>query len=311
MGWAWTCRSNGEGGAISADVRPDGLEPAAELSEDEAAGATAAASVDDAAPLLRDPRLVAFFTARTLSSFASQMQAVAVGWQIYALTGKPLSLGLVGLAQFLPVFTLVFVAGHAVDRFDRRRIAMICQIIAAAGAATLALGAAMGWLTPLAIYLLVALFGAARTFEGPAQQALLPSLVPPERFSRAAALSSSLFQTATIVGPALGGLLYGVGAPVAYLAVACAFLAASVAMATIPRPARRDSRPAASLAEVFGGIAFLRSRPEILGAISLARFIGALMQGMSVQARDGASSAELRAILDTAERAIEASLARG
>ena len=273
---------------MSADKTGADLEPPPEDAPIEAAIDTATRPAD-AAPLLRDPRLVAFFISRTLSSFASQMQAVAVGWEIYALTGKPLSLGLVGLAQFLPVVSLVFVAGHAVDRFDRRRIAMICQMIEAAGAATLAVGAAMGWLTPIAIYVLVALFGAARTFEGPSLQALLPGLVPPERFSRAAALSSSLFQTATIVGPALGGLLYGLGGGIAYIAVAVAFLAASVSMATIPRPARRENRPAASLAAVFGGIAFLRSRPEILGAISLDLFavlLGGATALLPVYARD-------------------------
>lgn len=274
---------------MSADTTGPGLEPPPEDAPAEAATDTAATPIDDTTPLLHDRRLLAFFTSRTLTAFASQMQAVAVGWEIYALTGRPLSLGLVGLAQFLPVFSLVFIAGHAVDRFDRRRIAMICQLIEAAGAATLAVGAAMGWLTPLAIYALVALFGAARTFEGPSLQALLPGLVPPQRFSRAAALSSSLFQTATIIGPALGGLLYGVGASVSYAAVACAFLAAAVAMSTIPRPARREHRPAASLAAVFGGIAFLRRRPEILGAISLDLFavlLGGATALLPVYARD-------------------------
>ncbi|NVN32429.1 MFS transporter, partial [Endobacter medicaginis] len=155
---------------MSVDTTGPGLEPPPEDAPAEAATDTAATRIDDASPLLHDRRLLAFFTSRTLTAFASQMQAVAVGWEIYALTGRPLSLGLVGLAQFLPVFSLVFIAGHAVDRFDRRRIAMICQLIEAAGAATLAVGAAMGWLTPLAIYALVAVFGAARTFEGPSLQ---------------------------------------------------------------------------------------------------------------------------------------------
>ena len=171
--------------------------------------------------LIRHPGVLPIIGGRSLSSLASQMQAVVVGWQIYALTGSAFSLGLVGLAQFLPVVVLGFVAGHVVDRSDRRRIAGTCQIIACLAALALAAASFAHMLTPSMIYGLVVVVGAVRAFEAPSLQALLPALVPAEAFPQAAALSSSLFQTATIVGPSLGGLLYGLGPDVAYANLCC------------------------------------------------------------------------------------------
>ncbi len=202
---------------------------------------------------------------------AYQMQSVAIGWQIYALTHRALSLGLVGLAQFLPMVLLIFAAGHAADSFDRRRIAAICQIVETLGAIGLAAGSILHALTPGLIYAVVALLGAARAFEGPCMQAMLPSLVPPAVFPRAAALASSLFQTVTIVGPAVGGLLYGLGAPIPYEVCACLFAIAATCVSLVPSGVRRP-RERATVQAVFGGIAFIRARPQILGAISLDLF---------------------------------------
>ena len=202
---------------------------------------------------------------------AYQMQSVAIGWQIYALTHRALSLGLVGLAQFLPMVLLIFAAGHAADSFDRRRIAAICQIVETLGAIGLAAGSILHALTPGLIYAVVALLGAARAFEGPCMQAMLPSLVPPAVFPRAAALASSLFQTVTIVGPAVGGLLYGLGAPIPYEVCACLFAIAATCVSLVPPTVRRP-RERATVQAVFGGIAFIRARPQILGAISLDLF---------------------------------------
>ena len=119
--------------------------------------------------------------ARSLSSLASQMQVVALGWQLYGLTGSALALGLLGAAQFGPVICLAFVAGHVLDRFDRGRVARICQAAEMGGAAALAVAAWCHVLTPALIYAVVALFGAARAFEQPAMQSLLPALVPRAR----------------------------------------------------------------------------------------------------------------------------------
>ena len=230
----------------------------------------------DAAPpdrrrLLSYPGVSRLLFSRCGSAMGYQMQSVAIGWQIYALTHRALSLGLVGLAQFLPMVLLIFVAGHAADRFDRRRIAAICQIVEALGAACLAAGSLMHALTPGLIYAVVIVLGAARAFEGPCLQAMLPSLVPPASFSRLAALASSLFQTVTIVGPSVGGLLYGLGAPVPYEICAGLFAVAAICVSLVPAGIRRP-REVASLRAVFGGIAFIRARPQILGAISLDLF---------------------------------------
>ncbi len=224
------------------------------------------------ATLLRQPGVLPMILGRSFSSLAAQMQAVAVGWQIYALTGSAFSLGLVGLAQFLPVVTLVLVAGHVVDRSDRRRIAAICQAIAGAAAMALALAAFTHHLTPAMIYALVIVVGAAKAFEGPSLQALLPALVPGELFPSAAALSSSMFQTATILGPSLGGLLYGLGSGIIYAICAGVFFIAALSTFQVPAIIRKAALEPPSLASFFGGLTFIRQRPEILGAISLDLF---------------------------------------
>ena len=224
------------------------------------------------ATLLRQPGVLPMILGRSFSSLASQMQAVAIGWQIYALTGSAFSLGLVGLAQFLPVVTLVLVAGHVVDRSDRRKIAAICQAIAGTAALALALAAFTHHLTPAMIYAVVVVVGAAKAFEGPSLQALLPALVPGELFPSAAALSSSLFQTATILGPSLGGLLYGLGSGIVYAICAGIFFMAALSTYQVPVIIRTAALEPPSLASFFGGLTFIRRRPEILGAISLDLF---------------------------------------
>jgi MFS family permease len=223
-------------------------------------------------PLIRHRPLLGFIGSRSLSSLGFQIQAVAIGWQAYGMTHRPLTLGLIGLAQFLPMLLLVFVSGHVADRFDRRRVAMACQAIEALCGLVLAWCTFRHLLNPVAIYAVVAVFGAAKAFEGPSLQALLPSLVPAALFSRAAALNASVFQTATIVGPSAGGLLTLAGPGLAYLVCALMFVLSMLAMSLVrleqpPRP-----RGPISLATVFGGLAFIRSRPQILGAISLDLF---------------------------------------
>jgi len=228
----------------------------------------------DASPaprLLKTPGLAALVGARGLSSLGYQMQAVVLGWQMYALTHSAWSLGLVGLAQFAPFLLLVFVAGTVVDRADRRRIAMICQGAEAAAALSLAVISVVHAPTPAMLYALAAATGTARAFEAPSLQALLPSMVPPEVYPRAAALASSVFQCASIAGPSLGGLLYGAGSGVAYAACAAAF--ALAAACSMRLPARvRVATPPPTLASFFEGVGFVARRPDILGAISLDLF---------------------------------------
>lgn len=213
-----------------------------------------------------------FLSARILSTLASQMLAVAVGWQMYALTGSVFYLGLVGLAQFLPMLLLTLVVGHVADRYDRRVIIRLCLLVRGVGTLLLAWWSFNGWLNKESLLGIVFLLGAARAFEGPSMQALMPGLVSAEFFPRAVAWSSSSFQTASIVGPALGGLIYAAGAPVAYLVIGCLFLGASLLFLLV-RIERIPPKPEPiSMKSIFAGIAFIRSKPAVLGAISLDLF---------------------------------------
>ena len=230
-----------------------------------------------------------FLFARVSSSIAFQIQGVAVGWQIYALTGSAFYLGLVGLAQFLPMFLLTLVAGHVADRYDRRIIVGSCQIVEGLAAGVLALCTFFGWQSKESILTIVFIVGAARAFEMPTMQALVPGLIPGLLLPRAFAWSSSAFQTANIAGPALGGLLYGVGPTAAYGTACILFIVASsfIGLIRIGRsPSKLEQTGVRSL---FAGIAFIRSRPAILGAISLDLFavlLGGATALLPVYARD-------------------------
>ncbi len=220
---------------------------------------------------------------------AFQMLGVAVGWQIYAITGSAMYLGLVGLAQFLPMFLLTLVVGHVADRYDRRNIARICQTIEGLSAGVLALASFGGWQSKESILLIIFIVGAARAFEGPTLHALLPGLVPVQIFPRAAAWSSSAMQTATIVGPALGGFLYAAGPAIVYLTTGIVFLAASVFVALIRIERLPLRHEPVSVRSVFAGVSYIKSHREILGAISLDLFavlLGGATALLPVYARD-------------------------
>lgn len=224
-----------------------------------------------------------------LSAISLQIVSVAVGWQVYALTHSTFQLGMVGLAQFLPVISLALIAGHTADRYDRRTVARACQTVEAAVTALLALGSATGRLDTPRILAAVAVLGGARAFEYPAMAALLPGLVAETRFPRAAAASASAIQAAIVVGPALGGLLYAAGATVPYACAAILFLAASLFAASIRRPPAAAAKVPSDLRSVFQGVAFIRRHPPILGSISLDLFavlLGGATALLPVYARD-------------------------
>ena len=239
--------------------------------------------------ILRHKPFASFLSARVSSSIAFQIQGVAVGWQIYALTGSAFYLGLVGLAQFLPMFLLTLVAGHVADRYDRRLIARLCEIAEGLAAGALALCTFTGWQSKESILALIFVLGAARAFEMPTMQALVPRLVPESLITRAFAWSASAHQTASIVGPALGGFLYAIGPTPAYGIACILFFSASsfVGLIRIEQAASKLERTVAR--SVFAGIAFIRSRPVILGAISLDLFavlLGGATALLPVYARD-------------------------
>jgi len=239
--------------------------------------------------ILRHRPFALFWFARVATMVAFQMQAVAVGWQIYALTGSALYLGLVGLAQFLPMFLLTLAVGHVADRYDRRTIARICQIVEGLADFALAWGSAAGWQSKETILFIMFVVGAVHAFEGPTMQSLLPGLVTGKLLPRALAWSASAMQTATIVGPALGGLLYTVGPTEVYAAAGVLFLAASVFLGFLRSVRSPAMREPASIKSVFAGITFIRSRPEVLGAISLDLFavlLGGATALLPIYARD-------------------------
>jgi len=234
------------------------------------------------------PAFRLFWFTRLSTTFAYQMFGVAVGWQIYDLTRSAYVLGLVGLAQFLPSVVLVLASGHIADRYDRRRVVRACQAIEALVAMTLAIMAFHGHAGVQSIFLCVVVIGAMRAFETPTLQALLPSLVPPQALPRAVALSSSAGQTGVILGPALGGLLYVAGAPVVYATAAGLFLLAHVLLAFVRMDVVPVSTPV-SLQSLFAGIAFIKGRPVVLGAISLDLFavlLGGATALLPIYARD-------------------------
>jgi len=243
----------------------------------------------DLASLLAHRSFVRFWIARLTGGFANQMQADAVGWQVYALTGSALDLGLVGLAQFLPSVALMLVVGHVADRYDRRRIVSVCQLIEAGAAGTLATLTLRGTITEHAIFALVAVIGAARAFTMPAQQTLLPSLVPASLLPRAVAANATAGQTAIVLGPALGGFLYVAGPALVYALCAALFVSASVLTSTLRIERRPRSQEPPTLATVFAGIAYIRRRRELLGAISLDLFavlLGGATALLPIYARD-------------------------
>ena len=239
--------------------------------------------------LRHQPSYRKFIVSRVCSSLSFQGVAIALGWLVYDKTHNAYDLGFIGLAQFLPMLVLTFLVGHVADRFDRRRIALACQIIEALAVAFLAAGVLMGWLTVPLSFGAVALLGAAQAFERPTMAALLPGIVPQSLLQAAIATSTSFMQTAFVLGPTLGGLLYGVSPVVPFAVGAMLYVIASIAVIGIERPARSERREPVSLKSVFAGVEFIRRRPVILGTISLDLFavlLGGATALLPIYARD-------------------------
>lgn len=203
---------------------------------------------------------------------AFQGTGIAIGWLVYDRTHNAFDLGLIGLVQFLPMLVLTFVVGHVADQFDRRRIGLICQIVEASVVAIIALGVWQGWLSTPGIFVAVAVLGAAQAFERPTMAALLPGLMPASMLQSAIAISTSFMQAAFIAGPTMGGLLYGVHPVTPFVAAAVMFLVASLCVSSIAKAERVPVRSKPTLSSVFAGIAFIRSKPVLLGTISLDLF---------------------------------------
>ena len=253
-------------------------------------------------PIPTDPRLagrIAFtypdFTVYEIARFciviALEMQSVAVGWQVYEITKRPLDLGLVGLAQFLPGIVFFLAAGHAADRFDRRKLLIWCYAGFALCSSLLLAIAWLGLRGVYPIYAVLVLLGTVRCFNGPASRALLPQLVPPEHFPNAVAWNASVFQGATILGPSVGGLLYALshGPAAVYGLAALVAVAAVFSLPWIkPRDRSRRSQPF-SLQTVLAGFRYIGQQRLILGSITLDLFavlLGGAVALLPVYARE-------------------------
>ncbi len=220
------------------------------------------------------PNFRYWMTARFLTVVASEMQAVAVAWQVYALTHRPLDLGMVGLAQFLPGIVLFLITGHAADRIPRKRILQSTRVGFAVCSALLLTLTLRGPGSVYPIYLVLLLNGTVRAFNGPAAQAFLPLLVEERHFPNAVAWGSSIFQASLILGPMLGGMLYGVaGSPVpVYSGSAAAYLVALVTLSLVKVKDTERARTVISFGVVLGGLQYIWRKKLLLGAISLDLF---------------------------------------
>ena len=227
-----------------------------------------------------------------LGVFAQQMQAVVVAWQVYEITRAPITLAYVGLAQFLPMLMLLIPAGDLADRMSRKRMLAASWSVAALCAGLLLWLSTLGEHGVAGIYAVLVLFGCSRAFTGPAMQSLLPQIVPREHLAQALATNSMLMRTASIAAPMLGGVLYGLGG--GELTYACCAIALSVAVLLLVRVPVKFAAPRAALQGTMwqraaDGFHFIRSRPIVLGTISLDLFavlLGGVVALLPVYAKE-------------------------
>lgn len=231
--------------------------------------------MDDASPatpLLSHRGFVRFLYVRIAASVAWQIQALAVGWQMYALTGSSFDLGLVGLVQFIPAAGLFLATGQAADRYDRRRVSALSQSAEALAATVLALAPATGWLTPALLLAMASVVGAGRAFEQPSLQSVLPNIVPAHVLPRAIAASNSASQAAVVAGPALGGVLIEISPSLVFALCALLWLSAALVMISIALERIVSVRQPADLTTLFSGFAFITRNKVVLGAITMDLF---------------------------------------
>ena len=237
------------------------------------------------------PNFRFYLAARFLITLSSEMQSVAVGWQIYELTHKALDLGFVGLAQFFPGICLFLLSGSVADRVPRNRIVRVCAGGFALCSALLLFFTLRRVSTPLPLYGVLLLNGTVRAFNAPASQAFLPLLVPREVFQNAVAWNSSIFQTATIAGPMIGGILYGLtGSPVpVYLCSATAYSAAFVLFGLLKLIPQAQTTVNSASGVVLEGLRYIWRTKILLGASSLDFFavlLGGAVALLPVYARE-------------------------
>jgi MFS family permease len=237
------------------------------------------------------PSFVFFQTARFFIVLATEMQSVAVGWQVYEITKRPLDLGLVGLAQFLPGILLFLVSGHVADRHDRRKLIVICYVGFALCCGLLLVTSMRNVRSVYYIFAVLALLGVVRSFTGPVSRALVPQLLPEEHFTNAVAWASTIFQGAAILGPALGGLIYAFfrGPSAVYILAVIMAIAAVICTLKIKTESKPRTREPINLTTVSAGLRYIWREKVVLGSISLdlfAVFLGGAVALLPVYARE-------------------------
>jgi MFS family permease len=237
------------------------------------------------------PAFVLFQIARFLIVVAVEMQAVAVGWQVYEITKRPLDLGYVGLAQFLPGILLFPLSGHASDRFPRRNVLSACYAGFAVCFALLLALAERSVHSVMSIYIVLILLGVVRSFNGTASRSILPQLVPEAHFPNAVAWNATIFQAATIIGPSFGGILYALfrGPSVVYAVATLTAVGALISTFRIKPEAKARPREPMTFRTASAGLRYIWREKLILGAISLDLFavlLGGAVALLPVYARE-------------------------
>ena len=222
--------------------------------------------------LRRAPQFLRFWSGRVASAAGNQMLMVAVGWHMYNLTSSAWDLGMVGLCQFLPALVLTLPAGHAADHGHRGRILAICMAVQALIGVALTFAEFGHWVDRNLLLTLSVALGSARAFQAPAQQALVPLLVPPQLLPKALAFSSAGMQLAVIGGPALGGIIYVAGAHVVYAVCAGLFAISAGLFMSVRHEHVPPRKEPVTWNTVLAGFHFIWRRPQILGAVSLDLF---------------------------------------
>ncbi|MFK7902166.1 MAG: MFS transporter [Nitratireductor sp.] len=246
-------------------------------------------AIEDRYAAFRHTSYLRFWVARFLTTFSVMMVSVAVGWQVYDLTRDPFDLGLIGLVQFLPALFLVLVTGSAADRFGRKNIMSLCIFSEMLAVLSILYFSYSGLVSPIPIFASLFIMGVARAFFGPATAALLANVVPKKDFANAVAWASSAWQGASIIGPAFGGLLYGISAEFAYSVAAVMFFIAFLLTLSIQPISKKIKREIVTLTSLFDGFRFIYKEKVIFGAISLDLFavlFGGAIALMPIYARD-------------------------
>jgi MFS family permease len=229
-----------------------------------------AAPKHDPLAALRQPAFAFYSGSRIFSSLGQQLLQAVMAWQVYDLTGSALSLGILGLLRFIPALTLSLVAGVVADRFDRRRIAQVTQIVPFSCALVLAFGTSAGWITADMVYGTVFLLGLASAFEAPARTALLTGIVKPETFANAVTVNNIFQKIGSVTGPTAAGVIIATaGVSTAYASFCFCAAVAWIALALVPYKQQPNTRKRAGIAEIKEGVRFVRERQVLWGAMTL------------------------------------------